>query len=125
MVEVLVAGVILAAAGVGLARALAAVAAADTAAAETAAENEWARAELRRVTAEMERHPGERRPAFFDADRRVIERPGWTIRTRCRASDRDRDFLWVVSTTMEGGRRGTPTTLWVFRPRPDEGEGAR
>ena len=116
LIEVLIAGLILASAGVAMARALAAVAATDAAAAGVLAESEEVRDELNRVELDLDLKPEARRPESFSRDRQLRDRPGWTIQTRCRATARDPERLWEVRTTIDGGRWGAPTTVWYYRP---------
>ena len=123
LIEVLVGGLILATAGVALARALASVAATDAAAAGVLAESQKVRDELNRVALDLALNLTEQRPAYFNLDQTLIDSPGWTLQTRCQATERDPERLWEVQTTIEGGRWGAPTTLWCYRP-PPTAEGA-
>ncbi len=122
LIEVLIGAMILAFAGVALTRALSSIATTDAGAMGALAESETVRDELNQVELELARNPEERRPEFFSRDRQLRDRPGWTIRTRCRASGRNPDRLWEVQTTIAGGRWKTPTTVWFYRP-PQPGEG--
>lgn len=116
LIEVLIGAMILASAGIVLARALASIAATDAAAMVVLAESETVRDELNQVELDLMRNPEERQPGFFSRDRQLRDRPGWTIRTRCRATERDPDRLWEVQTTIDGGRWKAPTSTWVYRP---------
>jgi len=116
LIEVLIGAMILASAGIVLARALASIATTDAAAMAVLAESETVRDEMNRVELDIMRNPEERQPEFFSRDRQLRDRPGWTIRTQCRATERDPERLWEVQTTIDGGRWKAPTTTWVYRP---------